>query len=54
MFLFEFVSRNNKNNRMVLSYPLPYLLLLPMLENMFLFTGQETYLLDKELFRRKE
>jgi len=39
---------------MVLSYPLPYLLLLPMLENMFLFTGQETYLLDKELFRRKE
>ncbi len=25
-----------------------------MLQNVFLFTGQETYLLDKELFRRKE
>ncbi|MFA7298075.1 MAG: hypothetical protein WC010_00290 [Candidatus Absconditabacterales bacterium] len=25
-----------------------------MIQNIFLFTGQETYLLDKELFRRKE
>jgi DNA polymerase III delta subunit len=25
-----------------------------MLQNVYLFTGQETYLLDKELFRRKE
>lgn len=30
------------------------LLFIGMLQNIYLFTGQETYLLDKELFRRKE
>lgn len=31
-----------------------YIITYGMLQNVFLFTGQETYLLDKELFRRKE
>lgn len=54
IFQFEFRQWNDK---MIVCYNAIFsrlFLFIMIIQNIFLFTGQETYLLDKELFRRKE